>query len=197
MNTTISESRANTRTKALNNIDPERDARFTMGPVDVLDHASRTFTYGSKLGLDGTRKFPEEGFTRNWPEVIEMDDDPAKSIRTKRDSTLVRAAEAVRDGKAIAAFALSELDAGSDVAALAGGNLKYNVPQPDMTMTPGVALGAGTSAAAPMWAALVSQFNAIFHDQEPRRPMLSAVSLCCPSRIAVTGRLAGTSSFGE
>ena len=44
-----------------------------MGPVDVLDHASRTFTYGSKLGLDGTRKFPEEGFTRNWPEVIEMD----------------------------------------------------------------------------------------------------------------------------
>ena len=53
-----------------------------------------------------------------------------------------------------------------DVAALAGGNLKYNVPQPDMTMTPGVALGAGTSAAAPMWAALVSQFNAIFQDQE-------------------------------
>lgn len=58
---------------ALNNIDPERDARFTMGPVDVLDHASRTFTYGSKLGLDGTKKMPEEGFTRNWPDVIEMD----------------------------------------------------------------------------------------------------------------------------
>ncbi len=58
---------------ALNNIDPERDARFTMGPVDVLDHSSRAFTYGSKLGLDGTRKFPEEGFTRNWPRVIEMD----------------------------------------------------------------------------------------------------------------------------
>jgi len=44
---------------ALNNIDPERDARFTMGPVDVLDHSSRTFTYGSKLGLDGTKKFPK------------------------------------------------------------------------------------------------------------------------------------------
>ena len=53
-----------------------------------------------------------------------------------------------------------------DVAALAGGNLKYNVPQADMTLTPGVGLGAGTSAAAPMWAALVSQFNAIFQDQE-------------------------------
>jgi len=59
---------------ALNNIDPERDARFTMGPVDVLDHSSRAFTYGSKLGLDATRKFPEEGFTREWPAVIEMDD---------------------------------------------------------------------------------------------------------------------------
>ena len=26
---------------ALNNIDPERDVRFTMGPMDVLDHSSR------------------------------------------------------------------------------------------------------------------------------------------------------------
>jgi 4-hydroxy-3-polyprenylbenzoate decarboxylase len=58
---------------ALNNIDPERDARFTMGPMDVLDHSSRTFTYGSKLGLDATKKLPEEGFTREWPDVIEMD----------------------------------------------------------------------------------------------------------------------------
>ncbi len=58
---------------ALNNIDPERDARFTMGPVDVLDHSSRAFTYGSKLGLDATRKWPEEGFTRDWPRRIEMD----------------------------------------------------------------------------------------------------------------------------
>jgi 4-hydroxy-3-polyprenylbenzoate decarboxylase len=58
---------------ALNNIDPERDVRFTMGPVDVLDHASRAFTYGSKMGIDATRKLPEEGFTRSWPPVITMD----------------------------------------------------------------------------------------------------------------------------
>ena len=49
-----------------------------------------------------------------------------------------------------------------DVSALAGGNLKYNVPLSDMT---GLGLGAGTSAAAPLWAALVAQFNAIFQDQ--------------------------------
>jgi 4-hydroxy-3-polyprenylbenzoate decarboxylase len=59
---------------ALNNIDPQRDARFTMGPVDVLDHSSRTFTYGSKIGIDATKKLPEEGFTREWPGVIVMDD---------------------------------------------------------------------------------------------------------------------------
>ena len=58
---------------ALNNIDPQRDTRFTMGPMDVLDHSSRAFTYGSKMGIDATRKLPEEGFTREWPAVIEMD----------------------------------------------------------------------------------------------------------------------------
>jgi len=44
-----------------------------MGPMDVLDHSSRTFTYGSKMGVDGTRKLPEEGFLRDWPKLIEMD----------------------------------------------------------------------------------------------------------------------------
>ncbi|HEV8149358.1 MAG TPA: menaquinone biosynthesis decarboxylase [Gemmatimonadales bacterium] len=58
---------------ALNHIDPERDVRFTMGPIDVLDHSSRAFTYGSKMGIDATRKWPEEGFSREWPRRIVMD----------------------------------------------------------------------------------------------------------------------------
>jgi 4-hydroxy-3-polyprenylbenzoate decarboxylase len=65
---------------ALNNIDPERDTRFTMGPVDVLDHSSRGFTYGSKMGIDATRKWPEEGFTREWPRVIEMDAETKRRV---------------------------------------------------------------------------------------------------------------------
>lgn len=65
---------------ALNNIDPERDVRFTMGPVDVLDHASRGFTYGSKMGIDATRKWPEEGFAREWPPLIEMDPDTRSRV---------------------------------------------------------------------------------------------------------------------
>ncbi len=59
---------------ALNHIDPKRDVEFVRGPVDVLDHASQHFTFGSKMGIDGTRKWAEEGFTREWPERIEMDD---------------------------------------------------------------------------------------------------------------------------
>ncbi len=58
---------------ALNNIDPKRDTEFARGPVDVLDHSSPTFTFGSKMGIDATRKWPEEGFTREWPALIEMD----------------------------------------------------------------------------------------------------------------------------
>jgi 4-hydroxy-3-polyprenylbenzoate decarboxylase len=65
---------------ALNNIDPERDVRFTMGPMDVLDHSARAFTYGSKMGIDATRKWPEEGFTRNWPKLIEMDEATKRKV---------------------------------------------------------------------------------------------------------------------
>ena len=58
--------------KALNHIDPERDIQFVMGPVDSLDHSSRLPNYGSKMGVDATRKWPGEGFTRPWPNMIEM-----------------------------------------------------------------------------------------------------------------------------
>ncbi len=61
--------------KALNNIDPERDIQFTLGPVDSLDHSSRLPNFGSKMGIDATRKWPGEGFTRPWPGVIRMPDE--------------------------------------------------------------------------------------------------------------------------
>jgi len=54
--------------KALNHIDPERDTEFVLGPVETLDHASRLPMYGSKMGVDATRKLPGEGFAREWPE---------------------------------------------------------------------------------------------------------------------------------
>ena len=65
---------------ALNNIDPQRDTEFVRGPVDVLDHASQHFSFGTKMGIDATRKWPEEGFTREWPERIEMDAETKRRV---------------------------------------------------------------------------------------------------------------------
>ena len=43
--------------KALCAIDPERDIQFVLGPVDTLDHAARRQDFGSKMGVDATRKW--------------------------------------------------------------------------------------------------------------------------------------------
>ena len=59
--------------RVANNIDPERDIQFTLGPVDSLDHASRLPNFGSKMGIDATRKWPAEGFTRPWPPMLTQD----------------------------------------------------------------------------------------------------------------------------
>jgi 4-hydroxy-3-polyprenylbenzoate decarboxylase len=59
--------------KALCAIDPERDVQFNLGPADTLDHASRIPDFGSKMGIDATRKWASEGFTRPWPDEILMD----------------------------------------------------------------------------------------------------------------------------
>jgi 4-hydroxy-3-polyprenylbenzoate decarboxylase len=66
--------------KALNNIDPERDIQFVLGPVDSLDHSSRLPDFGSKMGIDATRKWPGEGFTRPWPNVIRMSEDVKRRV---------------------------------------------------------------------------------------------------------------------
>lgn len=45
---------------------PGRDQQIAKGPIDVLDHASRAWSYGSKLVIDGTRKHAEEGGEPPW-----------------------------------------------------------------------------------------------------------------------------------
>ena len=66
--------------RVANNIDPERDIQFTLGPVDSLDHASRLPNYGSKMGIDATRKWKAEGFDRPWPAMIEMDTETKSKV---------------------------------------------------------------------------------------------------------------------
>jgi 4-hydroxy-3-polyprenylbenzoate decarboxylase len=58
--------------KSLCAIDPERDVQFVRGPVDTLDHAARLQDFGSKMGIDATRKWLSEGFARPWPDEITM-----------------------------------------------------------------------------------------------------------------------------
>jgi 4-hydroxy-3-polyprenylbenzoate decarboxylase len=79
--------------RVLTAIDPERDVEIVHGPVDELDFASRLPCYGSKLGIDATRKWKEEGFARRWPDEIVMSDEvrrrvdalwPSLGIRLKR-----------------------------------------------------------------------------------------------------------------
>jgi len=68
--------------RVTNNIDPERDIQFTLGPVDSLDHASRLPNYGSKMGIDATRKWAAEGFTRQWPQMLTM----PKEVKSRVDA---------------------------------------------------------------------------------------------------------------
>ena len=60
--------------KALCAIDPQRDVQFTLGPVDTLDHAARMQDFGSKMGIDATRKWATEGFARPWPDEMLVDE---------------------------------------------------------------------------------------------------------------------------
>jgi 4-hydroxy-3-polyprenylbenzoate decarboxylase len=60
--------------KALCALDPQRDVQFSLGPVDTLDHAARLQDFGSKMGIDATRKWKSEGFDRLWPDEILMDE---------------------------------------------------------------------------------------------------------------------------
>lgn len=41
-------------------VDPARDILFSQGPMDVLDHACTAFAFGGKMGIDATKKMPEE-----------------------------------------------------------------------------------------------------------------------------------------
>lgn len=58
--------------QVLGNVDWAHDILLDRGPVDQLDHASYTPLVGGKIGVDATAKWPEEGYTRGWPEVARM-----------------------------------------------------------------------------------------------------------------------------
>ena len=53
--------------------DPERDLELVHGPVDQLSISNPVPNLGGKIGVDATRKRPDENFPRPWPDEIRMD----------------------------------------------------------------------------------------------------------------------------
>ncbi|MFO8013443.1 MAG: menaquinone biosynthesis decarboxylase [Phycisphaerae bacterium] len=64
-------------------VDPQRDLVVTTGPADVLDHAAPASGPAGKVGIDATRKWPEEVPGRAWPEPIRSDPDVAERVRRR------------------------------------------------------------------------------------------------------------------
>ncbi|MBS2019185.1 MAG: menaquinone biosynthesis decarboxylase [Deltaproteobacteria bacterium] len=61
--------------RLLANLDPKRDISMVDGPVDQLDHGANQALWGGKMAIDGTKKWAEEGYKREWPEVCRQSDD--------------------------------------------------------------------------------------------------------------------------
>jgi glycerol-3-phosphate acyltransferase PlsX len=102
-------------------------------------------------------------------EVIEMDDEPGTAVRTKKDSSLVRAAEAVRDGQASAMVSAGNTGAAMASALLRLGRLPkvarpaIATPIPVPGSTPTVLLDAGANAdCQPQWLAQFGQMGTVF-----------------------------------
>ena len=85
-------------------------------------------------------------------EVIDMDDDPGSGVRKKKDSSLVRAAEAVRDGRASAMVSAGNTGATMASALLRMGRVRgvarpaIAIPVPVPGSRPTVLLDAGANA---------------------------------------------------
>ena len=118
-------------------------------------------------------------------EVIEMGDDPAQGVRRKKDSSLVRAAEAVRDGRASAMVSAGNTGATMGSALLRMGRIKgvsrpaIATPIPVPGTTPTILLDAGANSECQAeWLVQFAQMGATFATQrygiaEPRVGLLS------------------------
>jgi len=66
--------------RLLANLDPKRDFAFVDGPIDQLDHGANQALWGSKVCIDGTGKWREEGYARDWPEPCRVSPDVAARV---------------------------------------------------------------------------------------------------------------------
>lgn len=67
--------------RVTSNVDPKRDFLFSEGPLDALDHSSDRFAFGSKVGIDATRKNSiHDQFKREWPKDLSFPEEIEKRI---------------------------------------------------------------------------------------------------------------------
>jgi glycerol-3-phosphate acyltransferase PlsX len=156
-------------------------------PGEIIAGAREAVAAGIDVILVGPRGLAgSEGFELiEASEVIEMHEDAASSVRNKKDSTLVRAAEAVRDGKASAMISAGNTGATMASALLRMGRIAgvkrpaIATPIPAPGTTPTVLLDAGANAEVePEWLVQFGLMGSVYADarfgvKNPRVGLLS------------------------
>ena len=156
-------------------------------PGEIIAGARDAVAAGIYVILVGPRGLAGcEGFEFiEASEVIEMHEDAASSVRNKKDSTLVRAAEAVRDGKASAMISAGNTGATMASALLRMGRIAgvkrpaIATPIPAPGTTPTVLLDAGANAEVePEWLVQFGLMGSVYADarfgvKNPRVGLLS------------------------
>jgi glycerol-3-phosphate acyltransferase PlsX len=156
-------------------------------PGEIVEGAKRAAAKGVPVVLVGPPDLPDRGDLPliEASEVIAMDEDPAGGVRRKKDSTLVRAAEAVRDNKASAMISAGNTGATMASALFRMGRIKgvsrpaIATPIPVPGSTPTVLLDAGANAEVQAeWLVQFAQMGSVyardrFGIAEPRVGLLS------------------------
>ncbi len=134
----------------------------------AIDHGISVILVGRAADLPDTGGLP----VFEASEVIEMHDDPAQGVRRKKDSSLVRAAELVRDGKASAMLSAGNTGAAMAAALLRMGRIR-GVNRPAIAtalpipagphLTPTVLLDSGANAECqPEWLVQFAQMGSVY-----------------------------------
>jgi glycerol-3-phosphate acyltransferase PlsX len=156
-------------------------------PAEIVAGARRAVDDGIPVVLVGPPDLDRQGLDLiPASQLIAMDEEPGTAVRTKKDSTLVRAAEAVRDGKASAMISAGNTGATMASALLRMGRIK-GVKRPAIATpipvpggaTPTVLLDAGANAEVqPDWLVQFAQMGSVyartrFQVAEPRVGLLT------------------------
>lgn len=133
--------------------DAPDDAASTAKFIETVWNQYAVYSSDSSKGVIGNTVNDQGGYLVNLTTAGGVDTtQPTPSYQTDYGLSPTTADPRAASGRGV-----------PDASALAGGNMEYTVPTPDLGATHG---SGGTSAAAPLWAALMSQINTIFEDQE-------------------------------